>query len=96
MDNKAGVIAVCDIEDYNIKNIKLIIRDSNMFQARITVIKHANYEKVLLLDSEQIPETGLLEEFDKRGEHIVVILEKSLDNNLTSKCWMIGKLEIKG
>ena len=80
------VIAVCNIEDYNVENIKLIIEDSNRFQARITGIKHANFEKVLLLDSDQIPEKGLLEELDKREEDMLIIPEKSLDNNFTSKC----------
>lgn len=80
------IIAVCNIEDYNIENIKLIIEDSNRFQARITGIENANHEKVLLLDSDQIPEKGLLEELDKKEEDMIIIPEKSSGNNFTSKC----------
>ena len=43
------IVAVCNINDYNIKNVKLIIEDSNRFEARITGIKNAVYDKILLL-----------------------------------------------
>ncbi len=80
------IIAVCNIKDYNIENAKLIIEDSNRFQARITGIKNANYDKILLLDSDQIPEKGLLEELDNKNEDMIIIPEKSMNNNFTSKC----------
>ena len=80
------VIAVCNVKDYNIENVKLIIEDSNRFQARITGIKNANYDKILLLDSDQIPEKGLLEELDNKNEDMIIIPEKSINNNFTSQC----------
>jgi len=80
------IIAVCRINDYNIKDINLIIENSNMFQARITGIKSANYDKILLLDSDQIPEKGILHELDDKNEDMVIIPEKSINKNFTSKC----------
>jgi len=80
------IIAVCRINDYDIKGINLIIENSNMFQARITGIKNANYDKILLLDSDQIPENGLLHEIDDKNEDMVIIPEKSINKNFTSKC----------
>ncbi len=80
------IIAVCRINDYDIIGINLIIENSNMFQARITGIKNANYDKILLLDSDQIPEKGLLNELDDENEDMVIIPEKSINKNFTSKC----------
>ena len=80
------IIAVCRINDYNIRGINLIIENSNMFQARITGIKSANYDKILLLDSDQIPEQGLLQELNEKNEDMVIIPEKSINKNFTSKC----------
>ncbi|MFG1390754.1 glycosyltransferase family 2 protein [Acidiplasma aeolicum] len=80
------IIAVCNVRDYNIKNAKLIIEDSNRFQARITGIKNAKYDKILLLDSDQIPEKDLLEELENKKEDMIIIPEKSVNNNFTAKC----------
>lgn len=80
------IIAVCNIKDYNIENVELIIEDSNRFQARITGIKNAKYDKILLLDSDQIPENGLLKELKNKKEDMIIIPEKSINNNFTSKC----------
>ena len=80
------IIAVSRINDYDIRGINLIIENSNMFQARITGIKSANYDKILLLDSDQIPEKGLLHEIDGKNEDMVIIPEKSTNENFTSKC----------
>ena len=80
------IIAVCNINDYNIENAKLIIEDSNRFKARITGIKNAKYDKILLLDSDQIPEKGLLEELENKKEDMIIIPEKSVNNNFTAKC----------
>ncbi|KPV46714.1 hypothetical protein SE19_04370 [Acidiplasma aeolicum] len=80
------IIAVCRINDHDIKGINLIIENSNMFQARITGIKNANYDRILLLDSDQIPEKGLLHELDDKSEDMVIIPEKSINKNFTSKC----------
>ena len=80
------IIAVCNIKDYDIKNAKLIIEDSNRFRARITGIKNAKYDKILLLDSDQIPEKGLLEELENKKEDMIIIPEKSVNNNFTAKC----------
>ena len=80
------IIAICKINDYNIKNAKLIIEDSNRFEARITGIQRAIYDKILLLDSDQVPEKGLLKELDNKKEDMVIIPEKSINNNFTSRC----------
>jgi len=80
------IIAVCNVNDYNIEGIKIILENSNRFRARITGIKNASYEKILLLDSDQIPEKGLLSELDDKNNDMVIIPEKSMNNNLTSKC----------
>ena len=80
------IIAVCRINDYDIKGVNLIIENSNRFQARITGIKSTTYGKILLLDSDQIPEKGLLLELDNKNEDMVIIPEKSINNNFTSKC----------
>jgi hypothetical protein len=80
------IIAICNVNDYEIKNAKVVIEDSNMFEARITGIKNAIYDKVLLLDGDQMPEKGLLEELDDKKDDMVIIPEKSMNNSFTSKC----------
>ena len=80
------IIAVCNINDYNLKNANLIIENSNRFEARITGIKNAIYESVLLLDSDQTPEKGLLKELDSKMDDMVIIPEKSINNSFTSRC----------
>ena len=83
------IIAVCKNEDYNLNSAQsseLILEDSNRFRARITGIKLATYDKILLLDSDQIPEEGLLAELDNRTEDMVIIPEKSLGGNWIGKC----------
>ena len=86
LEVKKEIIAVCRINDYDIKGIDLIIENSKRFQARITGIKSANYDKILLLDSDQIPEKGILHELDSKNEDMVIIPEKSINANFTSKC----------
>ena len=80
------IVAVCNIKDCNIKNVRLIIENSNRFRAKIIGIKKAKFENILLLDSDQIPEKGLLEELDTKKEDMIIIPEKSLNNDFTSKC----------
>jgi len=80
------IIAVCNVNDYNIEATKLIIENSNRFKARITGIKNSNYDKILFLDSDQIPEKGLLSELDGKNNDMIIIPEKSINNNFTSKC----------
>ena len=80
------IIAVCRINDYDITGVNLIIENSKMFQARITGIKSATYNKILFLDSDQIPEKGILYELDHKNEDMVIIPEKSINKNFTSKC----------
>ena len=80
------IVAVCNINDYNIKNVNLITEDSNRFEARITGIKNTIYDKVLLLDSDQIPEKGLLKELNKKKNDMVIIPEKSMNHTFTSRC----------
>jgi len=80
------IIAVCNLNDYNIEATKLIIENSNRFKARITGIKNSNHDKILFLDSDQIPEKGLLSELDGKNNDMIIIPEKSINNNFTSKC----------
>jgi len=80
------IIAVCNVNDYNIEATKLIIENSNRFKARITGIKNSNHDKILFLDSDQIPEKGLLSELDGKNNDMIIIPEKSINNNFTSKC----------
>ena len=80
------IIAVCNVNDYNIEATKLIIENSNRFKARITGIKNSNYDKILFLDSDQIPEKGLLSELDGKNNDMIIIPEKSINNNFISKC----------
>ncbi|KJE48772.1 MULTISPECIES: hypothetical protein [unclassified Acidiplasma] len=60
------IVAVCNINDYNINNANLIIEDLNKFEAKITGIKKAVYDKILLLDSDQIQEKGRLKELENK------------------------------
>ena len=85
-DVEKEIIAVCNVNDCNIENTKLITENSNRFKARITGIKNAIYDKILFLDSDQIPESGLLKELDEKKEDMIIIPEKSLNNDFTSKC----------
>lgn len=91
LNNEASkeIIAVCNINDYNfdkIKNLNIIIENSNMFQARITGIKSANYDKILLLDSDQIPGKGLINEIENSENDMLIVPERSLNNNFTGRC----------
>jgi len=79
------IIAVCIINDCNIENAKVILENSKMLEAKITGIKNAKFDKILFLDSDQIPQKGLLEELDKRNEDMIIIPEKSYNNNLIGK-----------
>ena len=83
---KTEVIAVCNRNDYDLNGITLIIENSNRFEARITGIKNAHFDKVLLLDSDQLPEDGLLRELEGRNSDMFIIPEKSLGTGFTSKC----------
>ena len=83
------VIAVCNINDDNInkvKNFKLIIENSNRFKAKITGVRNATYDKILFLDSDQVPAEGLLNELKNRKEDMLIIPERSVNNNFTAKC----------
>ena len=83
------IIAVCKIQDFNLQSvdsIKLILEDSNRFEARVTGVRHSVYDRVLFLDSDQIPETGLLSELDGRNENMIIIPERSLRHDFVGKC----------
>lgn len=80
------VISVCNINDYDLHGVNLILENSNRFEARITGIKSAHFEKLLLLDSDQIPEDGLLRELEERNEDMIIIPEKSIGKGFTAKC----------
>lgn len=79
------IIAVCNVNDHDIPNSKLIIENSNRFRARITGIRNAQFDKILLLDSDQIVEKGLLRELDNRKEDMIIIAESSINNSLSSR-----------
>lgn len=85
-ETEKEVIAVCVIDDYDIYGADVILEDSNRFEARITGIKMANFDRILLLDSDQVPEDGLLEELNNKKEDMVIIPERSMNKGLTSKC----------
>lgn len=80
------IVAVCNVKDQDINGINLIIENSNRFEARITGIKNSNYENILLLDSDQIPEKGLFKELESKKEDMIIVPEKSLNRNLNSMC----------
>ncbi len=80
------IVAVCNINDYNIDSDKLIIENYNRVQAKIVGIKNADFDKILILDSDQIPEDGLLSELDGSKEEMIIIPEKSVNNGITSRC----------
>lgn len=83
------IIVVCNVNNYKItevKNLKLIIENSNRFQAKITGIKNATFDKILFLDSDQIPGEKLLNELESREEDMLIIPERSVNNNFTAKC----------
>ena len=85
-DVEKEVIAVCNRNDYDLDGITLILEDSNRFEARISGIKNSHFDKILLLDSDQILEDGLLYELEKRNEDMIIIPEKSLSKGFTAKC----------
>ena len=80
------VIAMCNMNDCDLDGTVLILENSNRFKARITGIKNAQFDKILFLDSDQIPEGGLLSELDDRNEDMVIIPEKSLNIGFVAKC----------
>lgn len=80
------IVAVCNIDDYNLEDVKLIIEDSNRTGAKITGIKNAESNKILLLDSDHVPENGLLAELDDRMEDMIIIPEMSANSSFTGKC----------
>ena len=72
-DIQKEIVAVCNVNDYSIKNANIIIEDSNRFEARITGINNAIYDKILLIDSDQIPEKGLLTELEDKKNDIIIL-----------------------
>ncbi|MHB8396198.1 MAG: glycosyltransferase family 2 protein [Thermoplasmataceae archaeon] len=80
------IIAVCNVIDSELGNIKILQEHSTRFRARITGIKHANYDKILLLDSDQTVEKGLLSELEGMQNDMVIIPEKSLNHNFVGAC----------
>jgi hypothetical protein len=80
------VIGVCNQTDKSYNNIKLFQEDSNMFKARKTGINMATSDTMLLIDSDQLPAIGLLEELSKLHNDMVIMPEKSSLKNLVSIC----------
>lgn len=85
-ETEIEIVAVCNLNDYDIENSNIVIEDSNRFEARVTGIKNALYDKVLLLDSDQIPERGLLRELENEEEDMVIIPEGSINKGFVSTC----------
>ncbi|MEM3191506.1 MAG: hypothetical protein QW292_05315 [Candidatus Parvarchaeota archaeon] len=86
-DADIEIIAVSKINDHDLGgNINLIVENSNRFEAKITGIKNAKYDKILFLDSDQVPQEGLLTELDDKDDDMVIIPERSLNNNFTARC----------
>ncbi|MDG6927042.1 MAG: hypothetical protein JRN10_06425 [Nitrososphaerota archaeon] len=72
------VIAVCVKPDWvPHPPFRLIVEQSGRFEAKITGIKHARGDYVLLLDSDQFPEAGLISELEKSKTDMVIIPERS-------------------
>lgn len=83
--NYSELIAVCKEKDWDPSiKIKLIIENSNRFKARITGINAATGNYALLLDSDQMPKRGLIEELQTRHEDMVIIPERSTTSGLAS------------
>ena len=80
------VIAVCNIKDTVYDDVSVIVEDSNMFKARITGIRNAGSERILLLDSDQVPEEGLLTELATKMEDMIIIPERSLGHTIVGHC----------
>lgn len=85
-ETEKEVIAVCNRNDYDLHGIKLVLEGSNRFKARITGIRNAQYDRILLLDSDQVPEDGLLSELSNVNEDMVIVPERSLSGSLTAEC----------
>ena len=65
-ETEQELITVCNVIDYHLSGVNLIIENSNRFEARITGINNSHFDKVLLLDSDQIPEYGLIQELEEK------------------------------
>ncbi len=80
------IIAVCNIKDVEYDNVKIILENSNRFRARITGIRNAKSERILLIDSDQILENGLLTELNTKTDDMVIIPERSISCNVVGRC----------
>lgn len=79
------IVAVCDIMDQSLDGVRLIIESTNMFEARITGILNATHEKLLLIDSDQTINASLLFEIEALDFDMVIIPERSKNNNLLGR-----------
>lgn len=80
------IIAVCNIEDAKFNGVDIVTENTNRFQARATGIKMANFERILLIDSDQLPENDLLLELENTHDDMVIIPERSYNRNFVGKC----------
>lgn len=85
-DAEIEVISVCNKNDFNLKGTRTIIGNFNRFQAKTVGVKNASYDKILIMDSDQIPESGLIEELDNITGDAIIIPERSIGNSFTSSC----------
>ena len=81
-ETKIEIIAVCKNVDKKYSGVNIIQENSNRTEAKITGIKNANYDRILLIDSDQFPEVGLLSELESIKDDMVIVPERSSNKNL--------------
>lgn len=89
------VLVVCNINDYPIERIRYIENKVGRFEARIIGIKNAQYDKILFLDSDQIPEVGLIDDLVKLNCDACIIPERSLGRSLCSNLMNDWRIRIE-
>jgi hypothetical protein len=78
---------VSRFNDYNIgNNVKLIVDSTNRFEAKVIGVKYTSFDEILFLDSDQIPQEGLLAELDNKNDDMVIIPERSLNHSFSARC----------
>lgn len=80
------LLSVCKIHDSKFDGLNVLLDNANRFQARVIGVKSAKHEKVLFIDSDQIPENGLLAELEQKADDMVIIPEKSVRQSLVGSC----------
>lgn len=78
------IIAVCNINDRPIDGVRYITQNASRLEAKIIGVKNSRYDKILFIDSDQIPEHGLIEELNNVNCDMCIIPERFLSGSLTS------------